>query len=89
VVIARIESPVPYTTLVLVTFDVEYALPQESGEMSVVQEKGIKSDRIRLFADAQGEVQGTEGVEAADAAALKTAVQESTGSSSFVTHLDE
>lgn len=70
----------PHTDIVLVSFDVEYALQQTSGEqVSLVSEKGIKSDRIRLYADAAGEVQGLEGVAEASAAALRVAVNENTG----------
>ncbi len=50
----------PHTSLVLVSFDVEYAVPAQeqqgdsSGEAQTVVEKGIKSDRIRLLAETDG-----------------------------------
>ena len=51
----------PHTSLVLVSFDVEYTVPAQgdsSGEAQTVVEKGIKSDRIRLLAQADGTLPG-------------------------------
>ena len=58
------ETAVPHTSLVLVSFDVAYTVPAQeqqgdsSGEAQTVVEKGIKSDRIRLLAQADGTLPG-------------------------------
>jgi hypothetical protein len=76
----RNETPVPYTTLVLVSFDVQYTITLPSGEAQVVAEKGIKSDRIRLLASAEGEALGGEGGSADGAGAMAPVVlNENTG----------
>ncbi len=56
---ARHDTPIPHTTLFLVTFDVEYKVKSHTlGDEVVVKDKGIKSDRIRLLAEPDGTVPG-------------------------------
>eukprot|EP01038_Epipyxis_sp_PR26KG_P007581 gene7581-10329_t len=63
---ARLETHVPHTVVTLKTFDITYQIPQENGTISDYKEdktdvavelkveKGVKNDRIRLFANADG-----------------------------------
>ena len=65
---ARHDTPIPYTTLFLTSFDVHYEITNEAaGEKETIKEKGVKSDRLRILAAPDGTVPG---FESADGTAL-------------------
>lgn len=55
---SRVETPIPHTALQLVSFNVRYSESLEDGSTREHTEVGVKSDRLRLLASADGAVQG-------------------------------
>jgi len=54
----RVEIPILHTDLQLISFNVRYYVTLEDGSIRVQYEEGVKSDRVRLLASADGAVQG-------------------------------
>lgn len=55
---SRVETPIPHTALQLVSFNVRYSEWLEDGSTREHSEDGVKSDRLRLLASADGAVLG-------------------------------
>jgi hypothetical protein len=55
---SRVETPIPHTTLQLISFNVRYSESLEDGSTREHSEDGVKSDRLRLLASADGAVLG-------------------------------
>ena len=55
---SRVETPIPHTALHLVSFNVRYSESLEDGSTREHSEDGVKSDRLRLLASADGAVLG-------------------------------
>lgn len=58
---SRVETPIPHTALQLVSFNVRYSESlEDDGDGSIREhtEDGVKSDRLRLLASADGAIQG-------------------------------
>lgn len=82
-VLRRTETQVPNTKVTMKTFDVSYSMrvSPDSDQEQTVNERRVKSDRIRLLANVEGEVEEhTEAV-----AAQKPAVDENTGETLYYT----
>ena len=58
-ILRRVETPVPNTKISMKSFDVSYLLPAAEGSdqpPQTINERRVKSDRIRLLVGAAGEV---------------------------------